>query len=62
MNCKCGGATAPHTHKVKTLRFAREWREDANSSDLPIVILNDICNACGRQHTIVINSNGDHLE
>lgn len=49
--CKCGGETSYLTHKVKTLKKAREW--DESVAEVPVWIHQERCRGCGRQETSV---------
>jgi len=58
MNCKCGGATIPHGHEVKTMRKATEWLATIEEADLPIWIDGDTCGGCGRMMATITSSTG----
>lgn len=48
MQCNCGGMTVDTRHTVKTITTAKEWDETLTEDDLPIVVEQVRCSACGR--------------
>lgn len=57
MQCKCGDSMSDATHSVKTLKKAVEWCDSVSSDDLPIMINQSKCGACGRISYTVTNNN-----
>lgn len=48
MQCSCGEETKLASHEVKTLSKAIEWFSGIKEDQLPIVVEQDRCPACGR--------------
>lgn len=48
MQCSCGEETKSAKHEVKTLKKAQEWYPLVEESNLPILVDQDFCPACGR--------------
>ena len=58
MQCPCGDETRIGVHEVKTLSKAQEWCQAATEADLPIMVEQERCPACGRQQSTISNESG----
>ena len=58
MQCPCGEETRAGSHQVKTLLKAQEWCQEATEADLPIMVEQERCPACGRQQTTITSESG----
>lgn len=46
--CPCGGPLKDSSHTVKTIEAAQNWFPNIELADLPVLILQRTCQACGR--------------
>ena len=61
MQCKCGGTMREGTHKVSTIKGAKDWYEEITEEQLPIKIMQNQCE-CTRTQYVVADKNGEILK